>query len=214
MSKVISTNIGEKVTIIHNNKEVETGIYKYPVSVPIFLGSTDVEHDQVVDRKYHGGEDKACYLYPSENYDYWKPLFPEVKWEWGMFGENLTVEGLIEADVRIGAIYRIGEALVQVSQPRQPCFKLGVRFNNVAIVKLFSGSPFPGIYVRVLESGSVKTGDSIFLVEDKPQSFTLAEVYKMLMNGNKNEEMIQRAIADPLLAESAKRDLLKLLKNR
>lgn len=107
MGAVISTNIGDKVSIVHNGKEIQTGIYKYPVQTSFFLGETDVVNDQVVDRKYHGGVDKACYLYLSENYAYWQEQFPKLELEWGIFGENLTTEGLFESRVRIGSIYQI-----------------------------------------------------------------------------------------------------------
>ena len=213
MAKVISTNIGELVTIVHRGKKIETGIYKYPVDHPIFLGQTDVLRDQVIDRKYHGGVDKACYLYPAENYPYWAKKFPNLKLDWGMFGENLTIEGLLEADSRIGATYQIGEAVVQVSQPRQPCFKLGIRFGDQRMVKLFSNAPYPGIYVRVLHEGLVKSGDSISLIYDHPESLNLTEVYSLLMNRNKDFKMFQKALNDPFLARSAKRDLEKILKN-
>jgi MOSC domain-containing protein YiiM len=214
MGKVIATNIGEKVTIVHNNKEVETGIYKFSVPKPIFLGETGVDNDQVIDTRYHGGLEKACYLYPSENYNYWKPLFPNLKWEWGMFGENLTIEGLLEADIAIGNSYQIGEAVVQVTQPRQPCFKLGVRFNDPRIVKLFSNSPYPGIYVRVLHPGFVKTGDAISLLEHQSESISLTDVYALLMNRNKDVRLMESAICNPYLAASAKRDLLKIKEKR
>lgn len=214
MAKVISTNIGECVTIVYRGKEVQTGIYKYPVEDPIWLGQTDVRTDHVIDRKYHGGVDKACYLYPAENYPYWAKKFPNLKLEWGMFGENLTIEGLMEADARIGATYQIGEAVVQVSQPRQPCFKLGIRFGDKKMVKLFSNAPYPGIYVRVLHEGYVKAGDTVSLIYDHPESLNLPEVFSLLMNRNNDLKMFQKALNDPFLARSAKRDLEKILNSK
>jgi MOSC domain-containing protein YiiM len=210
MGKVIATNIGKKVTIIHNNKELETGIYKFSVEKPVFLGETGVDTDQVIDTRYHGGLEKACYLYPSENYTYWKSFFPKLKWEWGMFGENLTVEGLQEADIAIGNIYKIGEAIVQVTQPRQPCFKLGVRLNDPRIVKLFSNAPYPGIYVRVLQTDFVKAGDEISLIEEKKESILLTDVFALLMKRNNDEQLMESAINNPFLAESAKKDLMEI----
>ncbi|MFA9391873.1 MAG: MOSC domain-containing protein [Prolixibacteraceae bacterium] len=210
MGKVISTNIGEKVTIIHNGVEKQTGIYKYTVNEPIFLGQTDVEKDHVMDRKYHGGIDKACYLYPSENYDYWQKQFPSLKMEWGMFGENLTTEGFIERTIRIGTTYQIGEAIVQVSQPRQPCYKLGIRFNDPKMVKLFSNAPYPGIYVRVLNEGFVKAGDSMVQLNEPSESLVLTDVFALLMKRNNNKGLMMRALSDPFLAASAKKDLAKL----
>ena len=149
--KIISTNIGESRIIQWQGKEVETGIFKYPVNQPIFLGTDDVENDYVIDRRYHGGVDKACYLYSSDHYGYWQNLYPELEMPWGIFGENLTVEGLSEAQINIGDIFKIGDAVVQATQPRQPCFKLEFRFNSGEIVRQFVESGFSGVYVRVLE---------------------------------------------------------------
>ena len=110
--KIISTNIGEPRVIKWRGKEVETGIFKFPVIQPIFLGTDDVENDHVIDRRYHGGTNKACYLYSSDHYGYWQKLYPELEMPWGIFGENLTVEGLNEAQINIGDIFKIGEAVV------------------------------------------------------------------------------------------------------
>ncbi|MDA3928207.1 MAG: MOSC domain-containing protein [Prolixibacteraceae bacterium] len=211
MARIVSTNIGEKVSIVHQGKEVKTGIYKYAFDTAIYLGKTDVQTDNVVDRKYHGGIDKACYLYPSENYKYWQQQFPNLKMEWGMFGENLTTEGLLESEIHIGSVYRIGETFVQVTQPRQPCYKLGIRFKDSKVVKLFSNSPYPGIYVRVLREGLVRTDDSIELLDNQIENQTLTEVFELLMKRNKDEQLINRAINTSVLAESARKDLIKIL---
>lgn len=214
MSKIISTNIGEKVTIVHNGKEIQTGIYKFPVKDGIRLGKTDVEKDQVIDRRYHGGIDKACYLYPSENYKYWQSLFPTLKFDWGMFGENLTSEGLLETNVRVGSTYQIGETLVQVSQPRQPCYKLGIRFKNAKVVKAFSNSDYSGIYVRVLKEGAIKNNDTIKLINEATGALTLAQVFGLLMGRCSDIGLAIKAYNDPFLAESAKRDLVKIFGNK
>jgi MOSC domain-containing protein YiiM len=150
---VVSTNVGDAVTITFNGKEVHTGIFKHPVSGPIRLGKEDVEGDSVIDRRHHGGLDKACYLYSADHYPFWRGLYPHLDWQWGMFGENLTVAGLDESELRIGDTFRIGTAIVQVSQPRQPCFKHGVRFGDPDAVKKFIEAEKPGVYVRVLEEG-------------------------------------------------------------
>ena len=133
--KVISTNLGKRTKIIWNGKETMTGIYKYPVEQPLYLDTDDVQGDTVVDRKYHGGTYKACYLFSADNYPYWKEKYPLLDWDWGMFGENLTIEGLDESQVSIGSTYKLGNALVQITQPREPCYKLGIRFGNQDILK-------------------------------------------------------------------------------
>ena len=100
--QIISTNIAEPTTIEWNGQQIQTGIYKYPVEIPIYMGIEGVENDHVLDRKYHGGADKACYLYSADHYSFWKNKYPNLEWIWGMFGENLTVIGLDESEIRIG----------------------------------------------------------------------------------------------------------------
>jgi MOSC domain-containing protein YiiM len=206
--KVISTNIGEPKTIVWKGKAVETGIFKYPVNQPIFLGTEDVENDHVIDRRYHGGIDKACYLYSSGHYEYWKKLYPELEMPFGIFGENLTVEGLHETEVNIGDIFKIGGAIVQATQPRQPCFKLEFRFNDDKIVQQFIDSGFAGVYVRVLEKGFVKTGDSMELIERK-NSLSIQKVYELLYTSEFQKEAVEQAVNNPFIAASCKKDLLK-----
>ena len=150
--RIISTNTGVAKAVEWNGKIVSTGIFKFPVQTPIYLGAEDVENDSVIDRKYHGGVDKACYLYSANHYTYWKQLYPNLEMPWGMFGENLTVEGLDESEINIGDTFEIGETIVQATQPRQPCFKLEFRFHNNEIVKQFVDSGFAGVYVRVFRT--------------------------------------------------------------
>nr|WP_319997419.1 MOSC domain-containing protein [uncultured Draconibacterium sp.] len=205
--KIISTNIAEARIIEWKGKEVPTGLYKFGVEQGIFLGKEDVEHDNVMDRRYHGGVDKACYLYSADHYQYWQNLYPELEMPYGMFGENLTVEGLHEKEINIGDTYKIGEAVVQVTQPRQPCFKLQFRFNNNNIVRQFVDSGFSGIYVRILKNDHVNPGDSIHLI-DKKQSLSIHEVYTLLY-ADEFDEKVKEAVNDPLIAESCKRNLIK-----
>ena len=206
--KIISTNIGEARTVLWHGKEVKTGIYKFSVDEPIFLGTENVKNDSVIDRRYHGGADKACYLYSADHYEYWKDLYPELEMPWGMFGENLTVKGLNEAETNIGDIFKIGETIVQATQPRQPCFKLDIRFNASGLVKQFIDSGFPGVYVRVLENGHVKTGNFMKLVERK-NSLSVQKVFELLYATKFQKEAVQTALNDPFLAESCLKDLLK-----
>ncbi len=205
--KIISTNIAEPKTINWNGKEVTTGLFKYSVEDGIFLGTEDVDNDHVIDRRYHGGADKACYLYSADHYPYWKERYPSLEMPWGMFGENLTIEGLHEAEVNIGDIYKIGETVVQVTQPRQPCFKLEFRFNDKKIVRQFVDSGFSGVYVRVLEKGKVKAGDTIKPVEKK-NALSIQKVYELLY-ATQFDRIVEQAVNDPFIADSCKRDLLK-----
>ena len=205
--KIISTNIAEARIIEWKGKEVSTGLYKFGVEQGIFLGKEDVEHDNVMDHRYHGGVDKACYLYSADHYQYWQNLYPELEMPYGMFGENLTVKGLHEKEINIGDTYKIGEAVVQVTQPRQPCFKLQFRFNNNNIVRQFVDSGFSGVYVRILKNGHVNPGDSMQL-SDKKQSLSIHQIYTLLY-ADEFDEKVKEAVNDPLIAESCKRDLMK-----
>lgn len=208
--KIISVNIGESKNIMWRGKEVKTGIYKYPVNKPISLETEDVRNDHVIDRKHHGGEDKACYAYSFDHYNFWKNHYPNVDFHYGIFGENLTVEGLNEADIFIGDEFQIGEAWVQVTQPRQPCFKLGVRFDSPKMVRQFIVSGFPGAYFRVLKKGKVKTGDEFQLLEKQAdEKISVQKVFELLYTDEFQKDEIMKAINNPFLAQSCRKDLLK-----
>lgn len=208
--KIISLNIGEKKTVSWRGKPVQTGIFKFPVEGPLFLGKEDVEGDVVYDRKYHGGIDKACYLFSADHYTEWKKLFPKLDWSYGMFGENITIEGLQESEFYIGDILRIGGATVQISQPRQPCFKLGIRFGTQTVLKKFLQKNQPGIYVRVLDPEKVFKNDSVELIERPHNSIRLLEVWDLLYGANPDEDLLNFALEYPLLAEQTKDTLRKV----
>ncbi len=164
-----------------------------------------------MDRKYHGGLEKACYLYSADHYSYWKEKYPDSDWGWGFFGENLTVEGLNESDIRIGDQYRIGEAVIELTQPRQPCYKLGIRAEAPEMVRDFWDSPFPGVYVRVIEKGVVTTGDEMSLVKRGSDSMSLAEVFALFTAERHNVAKLKRAVEIPEMAASCRKDLTKRL---
>ena len=197
--QVTSTNIAQPTIILYRGKKVTTGIYKTPTQEPIYLGKSDVKGDEVTDRKYHGGEFKACYLFSEDHYAYWKNLYPNLDWNWGMFGENLTINGLDETKIMIGDVYKIGSALVQITEPREPCFKLGVKFGSQKVVKQFVNHGYPGTYVRVLEEGFVKTGDVFTLIEPGKNSLTTAQFYNLLFSKDKNQEHLALAVENEAL---------------
>ena len=206
--KIISTNIGKATTFLWNGREEQTGIFKYPTDEPLFLSKMDVLKDTVIDREHHAGINKACYLFPSDHYPYWKGMYPELNWDWGMFGENLTVDGLDESIMRIGDIYKIGNAVVQVSQPREPCYKLGVRFGNAKILKEFIDYGYSGTYVRILKEGEVKNGDELILQKKSENTLTVKECFQIILAKQKDPVLLQKAINNPSLPEY-KRDRLK-----
>ena len=207
--KVVSVNIGERKKITWKFKTVETGIYKYAVDKPIFLELEDVKNDDVVDRKYHGGNDKAVYMYSKSNYAYFQKLYPKLDFYNGFFGENITIDKLSENEIFIGDIFKIGDAIIQVSQPRFPCFKLGIVFNNHEIIKQFLNSPFSGFYFRVLKKGSVKKNDSMVLIEKATNSMTVAEIFSIYTINKGNNPFIEKALSLEFLAKKCKLSLRK-----
>jgi len=213
--KVVSVNIGVRTPIVYNGKNEETGIYKYSSKVPIFLAKSGVKDDHVVDRRYHGGIDKASYAYGLGGYAFWKKQYPEKEMLPGMFGENLTIEGLDETNLFIGQEFRVGGALIQVSQPRIPCYKLGIRFNDMSMVKQFQVADFPGAYFRVLEEGFVKVADEVVLLDPKDiGNITVAQVFSLFRGGTLNVHLIEKALQEPFLSESIKTNIRGFLEAR
>ncbi|MDF1672625.1 MAG: MOSC domain-containing protein [Vicingaceae bacterium] len=205
--RVLSTNIARPLTVIKNGKSVETGIYKTHIEEGITLGLEDVVGDIVVDRKHHGGINKACYLYSADHYPFWQSKFPGLDWAHGMFGENLTIEGLNEAKINIGDAYEVGTAIIQVSEPRRPCSILGIRFGTQAIVKEFYHAPYPGIYVRVLQEGKIKKGDTLKLIKQEENSLSVSSVYSLFASDDKNHKLAEKAIKISALSEICKNSL-------
>lgn len=175
--KVVSTNIGEKTTLLWKGKEVITGILKKTTNCPIVLGLEDVEGDAVIDRRYHGGIDQAVYAYGEQHYGYWQELYPSIIMEHGFFGENLTISNLDEENIYVGDVFQLGTAIVEVTKPRQPCMKLGIIFGTQKVLKQFWDVPKSGLYFKIIQEGSVKKGDALVLIESAINSKTIAEVY-------------------------------------
>lgn len=210
--KVIATNIGKAKTVEWRGRKIQTGIYKYPVEKPLLLQKEDVANDTVIDRKHHGGEHKACYLFASDYYEDWKEKYPDLKWDWGMFGENLTIEGLDENKLFIGDIYKLGEALVQITEPRQPCHKLGIRFENQAVIQEFIDYGHPGTYIKIIKEGLVKRGDALVLNQSLNNGLTVQQ-YNLLVNSRKKDlELVKLASENEGIRLKKREALKKLLK--
>lgn len=210
--KVISTNIAKPTTFIWNGKEVTTGIYKTPTNESIYLGKEQVKGDEISNRDVHGGAYKACYLFSSNQYNYWKNLYPNLEWNHGMFGENLTVEGLDETKLNIGDTYKVGTALIQITQPREPCFKFGHKFGSQKVLKQFIDHGFPGTYVKVLEEGVVQTGDSLQLIKGADSNLTIAQFFNLLFSREKDQNLLRLAILNEALPPKKRKKLEAHLK--
>jgi MOSC domain-containing protein YiiM len=199
---VVSLNVGLPREIEWRGQTVRTSIFKSPADRRLRVTTLNFEGDQQSDLSVHGGVDKAVYTYPSEHYAYWREELPQVDLPWGVFGENLTIEGLLEEDVRIGDRLRVGSAEFVVTQPRMPCFKLGIRFGRPDILKRFLRSGRTGFYFAVLLEGEVGAGDSVDLIARAEGGVTVADVVSLYTVDAENQELLRRAIQSSTLPES------------
>ncbi|MGI9532108.1 MOSC domain-containing protein [Lutimonas sp.] len=175
--KVVSLNIGSKQEVFWKGKAYTTGIFKKSVSGPVFLDKEDVEGDAVIDRKHHGGIEQAVYAYGENHYQYWKDLYPALELNYGFFGENLTLSSLDETTVHVGDIYLLGETILEATKPRQPCVKLGIRFQDAKVIKQFWNTSKSGVYFKIVQTGKVAIEDELKLVEKALNSPSIAEVF-------------------------------------
>ena len=204
--KLLSIQVGLPREVQWQRRAVSTSIFKEPVQGPVMLRTLNLDGDRQADLSVHGGTHKAVYVYPGEHYAPWRAELPGVELAWGAFGENFTTEGLVEDEVHIGDRFRIGEAEVQVTQPRMPCFKLGIRFGDPGMVERFLESRRSGFYVAVLREGLVEAGDPIERLETDPHHVTVADFNRLYMGGEgqRDHEVLARALQVEALPESWK----------
>jgi MOSC domain-containing protein YiiM len=193
--KVLSVNVGLPRRVKFQRRTITTGIFKVPACRRLKLSRLNFEGDKQADLKVHGGEYKAVYSYPAEHYDYWRAKLDRGDLPFGIFGENLTTENMFEDKVNIGDEFKIGSARLVATQPRMPCYKLGVRFGNMDMVKRFMVSGRPGIYFKVLDEGEIGPGDTIELVRKDENDVTVKDIVRLYLNTNSDEErnIIRRA---------------------
>jgi len=200
--KVLSINVGRPRDVEWRGKVVRTSIFKVPVSGRVQVMRLNVQGDQQSDLQVHGGTAKAIYAYPSEHYAFWRGELPRTEFPWGAFGENLTTEGLLEDQVHIGDRFRVGSAEFIVTQPRMPCFKLGIRFNRPDMVKRFHRSGRTGFYLAVLQEGEIGVGDSLDLVAEDDSRVTVADIVGLYAADAVNQDLLRRASELSALPES------------
>jgi MOSC domain-containing protein YiiM len=200
--KIISVNIGRPRLVVWNEQPVSTGIYKTPVEGRVMVRTLNLDGDRQADLTVHGGPAKAVYAYPSEHYLFWRNEFTDRELPWGMFGENFSTEGLNETSVNIGDRFRIGSAEVVVTQPRMPCYKLGIEFGRSDILKRFLASGRTGFYFSVRREGEVGAGDEIELLERDEHDVTIADITRLYARDKGDAAMMRRAIAVEALPES------------
>ncbi len=209
--KLVSVNIGRPRLVLWRGRAVSTGIFKEPVAGRVMLRHLNLDGDRQADLTVHGGRDKAVYVYPSEHYRHWHAQLSEMQLPFGSFGENFTTEGLDESSVNIGDEFQVGSARVVVTQPRQPCFKLGIRFGRADMVKRFHESRLTGFYLAVVEEGEVGAGDTFELFKRDPQCITVADVYGFYAGDVPSPEMLRRAVQIEALPEGWRDRFQKLL---
>lgn len=199
--KIVSVNVGRPREIDWKGKTIRTSIFKEPVQGRVRLEALNFVGDEQADLAVHGGPQKAVYGYASEHYDFWQQQLPGVHLPWGVFGENLTTEGLLEGEINIGNRYKLGSAVVMVTQPRIPCYKLGVRFGRDDIVKRFLKSSRPGFYFSVIQEGEVGAGDALELVYREAADVTVADILRLYVTDKQNLSLTQRAVQVAALAD-------------
>ncbi|MCC6849297.1 MAG: MOSC domain-containing protein [Deltaproteobacteria bacterium] len=199
--RVVSVNVGLPRPVAYRGATVQTGIWKHPVAGRVAIVGDNLMGDRQADLRVHGGRDKAVYGYPSEHYPWWRARLPETELSWGAFGENLTVAELFEDRVRVGERFRVGTAELMVTQPRTPCFKLGIKLGRPQIVKEFLRSERSGFYFAVVRPGEIGAGDAIERVHAEPESMTITELVRLGVADAIDAATLRRAIALPGLAE-------------
>ena len=197
--KLLSINVGLPREIPWQGKVVRTSIFKSPVSGTVRVSKLNLAGDQQSDLSVHGGIRKAVYAYPSEHYEFWRKEVPDADLRWGVFGENLTTQGVFEDEVRIGDRLRIGSAEFLITQPRMPCFKLGIRFGRPDMVKRFLRSGRSGFYLAVLEEGQIAAGDSIQVLTRDEHGVTVADIVNLYQADATNQSLLRRASDLPAL---------------
>jgi len=202
--RVLSVNVGLPREVTWQGKRVTTGIFKEPIQERVMMRTLNLDGDQQADLTVHGGVSKAVYAYPSEHYNYWRTELPGTDLSWGMFGENFTTEGLLENAVYIGDSFRIGETEIMVTEPRMPCYKLGIKFGRADIIKRFLASRRTGFYFAVIREGTVGAGDDVKLIGREQQEISVADITRLYAFDKGDVKSLRRAIQVEALPESWK----------
>jgi MOSC domain-containing protein YiiM len=207
---VASVNVSSGRDVWYEGRLVRTGIFKKPVHGPVRVGLINLDGDAQADRRHHGGIYKAVYAYPFEHYYFWADYVESVT-AFGHFGENLTLVGLLEENVRIGQKLQVGTAVLEVSQPRIPCFKLGLRIGRRDFPELFLRSRRVGFYLRVIREGFIEAGDTVETIYFPREGITVDEAIACYLEPGDRRESALRLLRDPALAPEFRRALERRL---
>ena len=206
--KIVSVNIGLPREVVWKGITVQTAIFKEPVAGTVAIRELNLAGDQQADLAVHGGSQKAVYAYPAEHYEYWRKQLSDVSLSWGAFGENLTTSGLREDTLCIGDLLRVGSAVLQVTQPRMPCYKLQLRFNRDDMIKRFLVSGRSGFYFSVIDPGDVGAGSKVEILDRDSHSVTVADIVSLYLGQRRDAELLQRAMNVTSLPKNWKTQLL------
>ena len=209
--RLLSVNVSQPIAVEIGEQRYHTGIYKSAVAGRLWLGRAQLAGDGQADMENHGGPNRAVYCYPHEHYAYWSEELGRDDFEYGQFGENLTAQGLLENAVCVGDAFRVGEAIIQITQPRVPCYKLANKLGIPDFAKTFLRANRSGFYARVLEQGSVGAGDVILPVQKDPVGMTVAEVNAALYLDKGDRAAVERALQIEALSPGWRRSFEKLL---
>jgi MOSC domain-containing protein YiiM len=202
MMKLVSVNVGLPREVQWRGRSITTGIFKSPVAGRVRVRFPNLDGDRQADLSVHGGPTKAVYVYPAEHYEYWRQELPGVDLPPGSFGENLTTEGLRETETRIGDRFRVGSAVVRVTEPRMPCYKLGVKFERDDMVRRFLASERTGFYFAVVQEGDVAAGDAIEPLERATHEVTVSEITRLYARDRDDLEALRRVVQVEALPDS------------
>jgi MOSC domain-containing protein YiiM len=200
--KLVSLNIALPRIVEWNGGPVATGIFKEPVPGAVMLRTLNLDGDRQADLSVHGGISKAVYAYPVEHYEFWKNELPGTRLPYGMFGENFTTEGLLEDTVNVGDRFRVGEAELMVTEPRLPCYKLGIKFGRADIIRKFLQSRRTGFYFAVLKEGEVKAGAAIELISRAENGIPISDITRLYAFEKDDLAALRRAVRLEALSES------------
>jgi len=201
MPRLLSVNVGLPRDVTWNGKTVRTAVWKSPVTGRRMVRKLDIDGDAQADLAGHGGEHRAVFVYQMDSYRYWERFLGRSDFTFGQFGENFTVEGLLDNEVCIGDQYRIGDAIFEVTQPRVTCYRVGIRMNEPRMPALLVAHHRPGFYFRVLQDGEVGAGDNIVKIADGPEKITVADTDALLYLPGHSSEQLQRALRIPALSK-------------
>ena len=212
--RIVSVNVGLPREVIWKNITVQTSIFKEPVAGVVAVRELNLAGDQQADLTVHGGSEKAVYAYPAEHYEYWRKQLSDVSLSWGAFGENLTTAGLWEDTLCIGDILRVGSAVLQITQPRMPCYKLQLRFNRDDIIRRFLVSGRSGFYFSVIDPGDVDAGSKVEVLDRDPHGVTVTDIVSLYLGHRRDPELLRRAMNVTSLSENWKTQLLLRAQNQ